>query len=1028
MKRDSNHQPEAGHSQMPSHLPPAPGQVSQVDEIKYSSPKLLAPAPLNEVIETQLHAEMKNPEQRRAHWIHAGAGAGKTQGARLWLNGIDRPFAWIQLDVYDNDPVVFLAHLQEALIPLMQTPHPLPAFVPQGGLALERHCEYLWLDFFARLRRPSVLVLDDGHLIHDWAQHPVLSRIFQDLDARLHLVVISRKDLPNCFTRLVVNRELHEVGPRAFVWQDEHIARWLEKKWGIEEAPSQFIEELRESTGGWAAVLGLLDVPRLLQQPWGVDNKDIQQLEFVVLLERSLHEKLLPANRQVLRWLACMGSFPGEWLHSLHLPNQLHDQLLAWIQDSSLVIQLEQPSEQLRLHPVLIEILEGMPQRPLFEENRSIQRAMIRFCVDSGRALEALQICESNSDWQRYWELLQETGLAWLADSQYSLLQSALQALPDDLAPRFQSPCLYLLQAAASLQSDADKAYQLALRALKKSGRKPAQLRVWAMSLSTLVTTVIANGMSVRAFEPVLLEAREFWETSFIEDLPGDLRLHVLWSVLTASSMLASNNPSLEQIYPRIQAALEEQHELELEARILCALIRFSVVHGHGQHIDSLCAMARRLEARPNSRSATLALRYANLCRQLAFGHKAATLQMAQETLDSSAGDHIYIWQIETLAMLAYSAFSLNKLDRGRELLSHFQRLADKLSGGTHGLLTHLFIYSAVEQFHALDFAKALDYSQRAVAESDSFGYPLMYGLARLFEAAAKTELGRGEEAGKDLKAIERDFADTPIPLLQRSISFARASWSLRCASTEVAIHYTRLALAALRQSGFPIHAMDMLPANAKLLAFALEHDIESPFVHASIRNAPLYPVPRPHPKWPSCYEVQVLGHFDFHINGEPQRVRFTSRGRRFELLTALLWCGGRQVPLALLAGWIWNHINHPDRRIKAMQQSIKRLLQDLGREDALLQDESTLSLNPDLWSVDAWTLLHKLDSPSSCAVQSARFQLQRGFVGPTPIPEAMREVVPQCTAKFADLGPKDLYDALGPAPATANNGAPKED
>lgn len=89
------------------------------------------------------------------------------------------------------------------------------------------------------------------------------------------------------------------------------------------------------------------------------------------------------------------------------------------------------------------------------------------------------------------------------------------------------------------------------------------------------------------------------------------------------------------------------------------------------------------------------------------------------------------------------------------------------------------------------------------------------------------------------------------------------------------------------------------------------------------------------------------------------------------------------------------------------MNMALSRLRADLGREDAIIEVQGQLRLNPELWSVDAWEIEAQLSQAAPSDRIGLRSQLDRGFVGPTSIPAGMRHRVPQRGAR--DLGPKPL-------------------
>ena len=101
--------------------------------------------------------------------IFGGPGYGKTTLMAQWADADERPFAWVSLDERDNDPVVMLTYIAEALHRV--EPIPLSVFValsaPVAGMEavlIPRLAAAL-----AARASPSVLVLDDVHVLQNRA-------------------------------------------------------------------------------------------------------------------------------------------------------------------------------------------------------------------------------------------------------------------------------------------------------------------------------------------------------------------------------------------------------------------------------------------------------------------------------------------------------------------------------------------------------------------------------------------------------------------------------------------------------------------------------------------------------------------------------------------------------------------------------------------------------------------------------------------------------------------------------------------
>jgi len=121
-------------------------------------------------------------------------------------------FAWVSLDPDDNDPVRFWRYVltasrafeheisQSALALLNHSPQPpfealLTGFINQADL----------------LESKAVLVLDDYHIITAPQIHETLAFFLEHLPPTLHVIMLTRSDLPLPLARLRARNELYEL-------------------------------------------------------------------------------------------------------------------------------------------------------------------------------------------------------------------------------------------------------------------------------------------------------------------------------------------------------------------------------------------------------------------------------------------------------------------------------------------------------------------------------------------------------------------------------------------------------------------------------------------------------------------------------------------------------------------------------------------------------------------------------------------------------------------------------------------------
>ena len=177
----------------------------------------------------------------RCSLLSAPAGAGKTSLLAAWLAQLDRPVAWLTLDERDQDVHQVLRYLVAALqtiapacgrgaLAWLDAPRPPPPEVVVTDLVND----------LAALPAPSLLVLDDYHLVRAPAVHAAVAFLLDHLPPALHLVIASREDPPLPLPRLRARRQLAEVRAADLGFSVEEAAaflgagmglRWPRRRW-----------------------------------------------------------------------------------------------------------------------------------------------------------------------------------------------------------------------------------------------------------------------------------------------------------------------------------------------------------------------------------------------------------------------------------------------------------------------------------------------------------------------------------------------------------------------------------------------------------------------------------------------------------------------------------------------------------------------------------------------------------------------------------------------------------------------------
>ena len=223
--------------------------------------KLATPRPARQPINRRRIVEvLSGALEARLVLLSAPPGFGKTTALVDWLALSHTRSSWISLDETDNDPVRFLRYLWAGVAKLAAgDANPIAdGAAPGDGLEPADPVEVVG-ELATRLADcpgPSVLVLDDYHLITSAAVQRAVALLLERLPAQAHLVIATRADPALPLARLRARGELLEVRADALRFTTDEARAFFAERMGLELSESD-LATLVARTEGWPAVLQL---------------------------------------------------------------------------------------------------------------------------------------------------------------------------------------------------------------------------------------------------------------------------------------------------------------------------------------------------------------------------------------------------------------------------------------------------------------------------------------------------------------------------------------------------------------------------------------------------------------------------------------------------------------------------------------------------------------------------------------------------------------------------------------------------
>lgn len=387
----------------------------------------------------------------------APAGCGKTTAVRQWLEDDPRPWAWVQLDEGDNDPVTLLHYLARALrglTPLdpavlawLELPEPpvreaiLPALVKAASSA------------------PSfVLVLDDTQALQEEGCWHVIAALLAGLSPGSSLVCCGRSDPHLPLGRLRSLEQVAEYRYEELVFDAGEMSRLLAGH-GV-TADDALLSTLAKATEGWPAGVYLTILSWRSRGEGGRSLPPGSRRELAEYLNAEVLAGLRPDLVEFLTRTSIVRNLSPELCDLLTGRNDSGKVLAAIQHDNLFLISLNEGGDQYRYHHLFEELLQAELGRREAHLLADLHRRAAGWFEREDRVREALRHFLAASEVSRAADLVVRrwwsrylTGRVWTARRWLDLFSAG--QLEDD--PGLRVAAAWIL----AMTGEADRARRL---------------------------------------------------------------------------------------------------------------------------------------------------------------------------------------------------------------------------------------------------------------------------------------------------------------------------------------------------------------------------------------------------------------------------------------------------------------------------------------------------------------------------------------------------------------------------------------
>ncbi len=926
--------------------------------------KIARPVLSGVIARPRLFALLDAARTRPITWIVAPPGSGKTSLIASYLEEQQSRPLWYQMDPSDSDVASFFYYMSWAAR-LVGTPSPQPLSLLtdeyKKGLASFTH--NFFRELFARLARPSVLVLDDYHLVDATAStHEVIQQGFDEIPADVRVFVISREGPHGAFARLRASERIALLSADDLRLTEEETAKLITVRTTTAGVPEHLAQTLHRRTQGWVAGIVLLteSVTALNGEPTDAAALAHDHVVFDYFANEIFRHRT-EAEQKILIKTAFLAEITEPLVREISGRDDGGALLNELARRGYFTVQ--RASGSYEYHPLFRAFLVNHAKQVLTKEAlRELKVRSARLLADAGETEAAIDLLQQEEFWEAARELLLRSFRAYLDQGRTQTLQTIVERFPNEL--READAWLLYLQGTCLLPLAPAQARSLFERAFAQfeTGADSSPLHyVWIGIMESFV-------LESRDLTPMRAWIERY--SSLAQGrTPSDPTSESLslFKYLEAVRLTCPEHPDFIALGERAEALFQE--ETDTRRKLWQATILISYYSWRGQ-IGRVRELLETFELVASQPALPRIERVIWLLMRGIYNHNTGSIDESANAIQAglALGDSIGVHAVDT-QLLAYGIsgqIRVGNLEAARGML---QRLASKMEP-YQAASPFYYLYSSMLLLQEGNPAGALDDAQRARQASTNASFVLGTIYAMLCEACALGQLQRVDEA---LSIVDQAHA-----MAQRG-----GGKLFECYCLHVRAHLLKRrgdfenALTVLRASLELAHEMNICTSrwcrredSAALYAMALNAGIHSDYVSSMIVKMRLQPPDRFSEKWPWSLRLYTLGRFVMVKDGAPLHFGGKAQLKPLELLRVLVTYGGRDVSFATVATVLWPD-SDGDMAKTALETTVHRLRRLLG-EKCILKHMGLLSLNPECCWLDAWTFEYLADHLEAVTAASA--------------------------------------------------------
>jgi len=936
---------------------------------RISSPAKITRPRLPEIVPRErLFQLLDKSRQYPVVWITGPAGSGKTTLAASYLAGRQIPCIWYQIDEGDASPANFFYYL--GLAAKKAAPRyrrSLPFLTPEYGLSIQTFAKRYFEELFARLKRPSALVLDNYQdMSAKSGLHEVLVNGLSVLPQDQQIIVISRSAPPAPYARLQANNELTIIDwEQLRLTPDELAAFMLLQCSG--PVPGELVRAVYEKTRGWAAGVVLLCHAVTMK---AADSDSIKNLDPEKVFDYFLNEIFARADacvQELLLKTACMPSFAPKAAESLSGNTDAGTLLLELNRTNCFIEKRTQPEMTYQYHPLFREFLLSMGRKTFSPDTiTKLKQYAAQLLEDSRSVDDAAELYRESKDWDGLTRLILGNAQSMVMQGRSETIEKWVLAVPD--ATRQASPWLLYWLGACRFACDPRKArphFSEAYAQFKRLRDRTGLLLSWTGIVDTYLH-------AWDDFTPLKRWTRELKSLMKLGNpFPSpDIEIAITVRMFTALFFIQPRDRDLPMWEQKMIAFLENTDDPGQRMLLATYLLYYYTWNGQ---LSTMSRQVRDFDAGNGVQSVSPMTRIMWLAQMAVHAwfraEHAESLRLVQETLDLAQRFDTHILDTRNMIQGVLAALGAGDAESAGNYLSRIKAILNS----RQGLDVGQYHYASAFYFAVVgDLDRAYEHAVQAELIWGQTRIPFCLALGSACLAQMHILRGELRKAADRIDRVRKSGRQMHSLTVEMQACLLQAQIAEADGDEEQLIRTLRRGLIIGReQKMFGI--IWWLPSVMESLCTkALQHGLETEYVRELIRKRNCVPESPPFDVdlWPWPVRIYTLGRFAIVKDDRPLEFSRKAQKKPLQLLKVLVAAERKGVQEDRLTYLIWPDAEG-DAGHKALGMTVIRLRNLLGKAPAIVVKEGHVSLDPRFCWIDTLAFEHILEQADDAGKRS---------------------------------------------------------